>query len=185
MNQRCDKAAAAPAILVGDGLAIVNNVVYRLDASLPEGESYGAGDIRGEGDDAVLIQHHEVVAAADVFARLFAPALTPPQAGAVGLLYVADACALLGVSRATLDRKIAECTEKNRPARWGGGEGAGARRRWYWPDAAALRAWWVARFGGPAPVPPAAPPPRRSKPGKPADMEAVDWVAERRRVRRG
>lgn len=182
MNQRSDKAAAVPAILVGDGLVIVGNVAYRLDASLPEGESYGAGDIRGEGDDAVLIQHHEVVAAADVFARLFAPPLATAQAGAVGLLYVADACALLGVSRATLDRKIAECAEKNRPARWGGGKGTVARWRWYWPDEAALRAWW-ARCGGPATVPSMTPPPRRSKAGTMADGDVPDWIAVRRRIR--
>ena len=47
MNQRCDKAAAVPAILVGDGLAILGNVAYRLDASLPAGESYALAGVRG------------------------------------------------------------------------------------------------------------------------------------------
>lgn len=62
-----------PCTYGGPGLAIVGNVVYRLDATLRHGESYAQGDIRGEGDDAVVVQHHDVAVAPDVFALLFAP----------------------------------------------------------------------------------------------------------------
>ena len=182
MITRNEHAAPSSAVLVGPGLAIVGNVVYRLDASLASGESYGAGDIRGEGDDAVLVQHHAVDAAPDVFALLFAP-LAAVAGAPGGVLHVTDACALLGVSRTTLDRKIAECSQKNQPARWGGGKGDGARRRWYWPDEAALRAWW-ARCGGPGLMPQNVPP-RPPRTATVADESVVNWreegQAERRR----
>lgn len=58
-----------------------------------------------------------------------------------GPIYVREAADLLGISRATLDRRIADLPATRRPA---AAPGSGQRRRYYWADADALMEWWAA-----------------------------------------
>jgi hypothetical protein len=170
-----------PPVLVGPGRVIADDVVYVLDASLPRGTTITAGEPYESRGEWRLWQGDEVLVSPDVLAALLVrPSPEPPAAGQ---LYVEDACLLLRVSRSTLDSRIKECPEQQQPMRWGGGKGAGRRRRWYWSDEAELRTWW-ARFGGPAPVTKATLRPPRARAAKPAEGDTADWNAVRREYRK-
>ncbi len=189
MTRLGERGVATSATLVGPGLAIRENIVYRLDSSLPAGSEIGRGDTYGRRGEECLWNGDEVLVAANVFNDLFAPRpeLAAPVSPVRQLIYVNAACTLLGVSRASIDRLIAACPEKHRPASWGAGDGGKskrARRRWYWPDEEALRAWWARCDGsGPAKVA-ALPRSRRAKSAKTSDDDVVDWSAQGREARR-
>lgn len=89
-----------------------------------------------------------------------------------GAVYVADAAHLLGCSVSHLRRTIATLPEDRRPAVLPspqGRPGARPRRRYYWPDADALRAWWASA------AEPAPPPPRRARKVRQTGGAVTDW----------
>lgn len=97
-------------------------------------------------------------------------------------VFVRDAAPLLGISRDTLDRTIASLDEHRRPACLptpNAREGRRPRRRYYWPNVEALRAWWADVTAKPA----TAAKPRPARRVLRQDAAITDWTAIAKQIR--